>query len=114
MPSRQWASVPAENLMRETDSRSTRPKKSGGTRNPRSNIGDQHSLKLCLGCFEVFGMIEGADPQICSAINNVNVPVSGGVSFVEMVQAADLRNRKDFTDGLNGSGIRRVLLQRQM
>ncbi len=25
---------------------------------------------------------------------------SGGVTFVEMVQAADLRNRKDFADGL--------------
>jgi hypothetical protein len=58
-------------------------------------------------------MIEGArSAQLCSAIDKV--PVSGGVSFVEMVQAADLRNRNDFTDGLNGSGIRRVLLQRQI
>jgi hypothetical protein len=46
--------VPVENLMRETDSRSTRPKKSGGTRNPRSNIADQHSLKLCLDVWKSF------------------------------------------------------------
>ena len=83
-------------------------KKSCGTRNPRSNIADQHSLKLCLGFLEVFGlMIEGASSApLCSVIDKV--PVSGGVSFVEMVQSADLRNRNDFINGLNGSGIRRV------
>jgi hypothetical protein len=105
--------VPVENLMRDGFS-VDEAKKSCGNRHPRSNIADQHSLKLCLGCFEVFDpIIEGADPRrICSAINNV--PVSGGVSFVEMVQATDLRNRKDFADGLNGSGIRRVFPQRKM
>ena len=31
-----------------------------------------------------------------------------------MVQATDLRNRDDFTDGLNGSWIRRILVERQV
>jgi hypothetical protein len=47
-------------------------------------------------------MIEGASSApLCSAIDKM--PVSGGVSFVEMVQSTDLRNRNDFTNGLNGS-----------
>jgi len=68
-------------------------------RHPGTEIeyADRHSLKLCQGCFEVFHpMIEGADPrQICSAIVS-------GVTFVEMVRAADPRHRNDFTDGLKG------------
>ena len=106
-------SVPVENLMRDGFS-VDEAKKSSDTRNPRSNIADQHSLKLCLGGFEVLDpIIEGRrSAQICSGINNVLF--SGGVTFVEMVQAADSRNRKDFADGLNGSGIRRVFPQRKM
>jgi len=101
--------VPVENLMRDGFSVDELRHSASESKYRGSAF-----LEVMPGRFEVLDpIIEGADPRrIGSAINNV--PVSAGVTFVEMVQATDLRNRKDFADGLNGSGIRRVLLQRQM